>query len=397
MVKNKKAKNRNQNNSIKINREAAALLFALAAFLSAYVFLVQDKSGMFGRAFSKALIEIFGVASYILPLILLWYFVIHIRQSVKIRGRIDFIWSILCMISSSILFSAIHSIFESKVFGGWIGDKLYPFFKELFGIKLSFAVIVTITLIFIAKLLRISIALSVYNFLKKLREVMTSSKKIKIQNDIQKIVAQQKNESDFFKQEPIKPNIVSKQEGEEKKRKVALLQSVVKQQTVASSDFSYKLPHVDLLKNDATSVFVTNKDDLLKRADLLRTTLADFDIIAEVKDIIPGPVVTRYDLVLSPGTRIQAVSSVIDNLSLAMRTASIRVVPIPEKAVVGIEVPNPSSTIVGLRGVLESGSFKNSHSLLTLALGKTTDGLGYATSLASMPHLLIAGATGSGK
>jgi S-DNA-T family DNA segregation ATPase FtsK/SpoIIIE len=91
------------------------------------------------------------------------------------------------------------------------------------------------------------------------------------------------------------------------------------------------------------------------------------------------------------------VSNIIDNISLAMRTASIRIVPIPEKSAVGIEVPNPSSIIVGLRGILESSVFKNSKSLLTLALGKTTDGLGYVTNLTSMPHLLIAGATGSGK
>ncbi|MCA6070941.1 MAG: DNA translocase FtsK [Endomicrobium sp.] len=400
MVKNKKTKNRKQNNSVKMNREAAALFFALAAFLSAYVFIIpNDKSGILGRAFSKVLDGIFGTASYILPFILLWYFVIHIRQSVEIRKRIDFIWSMLCMISSSILFSAIQYIFKSKVSvgGGWIGDKLYPFFKELFDIKLSFAVIVTITLIFIAKFLRVSIVLSIYNFLKELREGVANSKEIKIQNDIQKIGAQQKSGSDFFKQESIKPNIVSKQEREEKKKEEAVLQPVAKQQTVDSKDFEYKLPPVDLLKNDAASIFVTNKDDLLKRADLLRTTLADFDIIAEVKDIIPGPVVTRYDLVLAPGIRIQTVSSIVDNLSLAMRATSIRVVSIPEKAAVGIEVPNPSSIVVGLRGVLKSRSFENSRSLLTLALGKTTDGLGYVTNLASMPHLLIAGATGSGK
>jgi S-DNA-T family DNA segregation ATPase FtsK/SpoIIIE len=102
-------------------------------------------------------------------------------------------------------------------------------------------------------------------------------------------------------------------------------------------------------------------------------------------------------LVLAPGIRIQTVSNIIDNISLAMRTASIRIVPIPEKAVVGIEVPNPVSAIVGLRGILESVSFEKSKSLLTLALGKTTDGAGYVTNLVSMPHLLIAGATGSGK
>jgi S-DNA-T family DNA segregation ATPase FtsK/SpoIIIE len=393
--KNKKAKNKKQDN-VKINREAAALFFVLASFLSAYAFIVPSKSGIVGRAFSAVVFGIFGTASYILPFIFLWVFIIHIRQSVEIRGRIDFIWSALCIVSSSVLFESVHFIFESKVSGGWIGDKLYTFFKELLDVWLGFVVISIMVLIFAAKLLRISIIGIVCNFFKNLREDIAKSKeKARIRNEAN--IIQHKFEQDSSRQEPIKPNIVDKQEREEKKKEDISFSTVVKQGTFDSRNFNYKLPTVDLLENDSTSSFLTNKDELLKRAELLRTTLADFDISAEVKDIIPGPVVTRYDLVLAPGTRIQTVSNIIDNISLAMRTASIRVVPIPEKAVVGIEVPNTSSVIVGLRGILDSRAFENSRSLLTLALGKTTDGLGYVTNLVAMPHLLIAGATGSGK
>ncbi|GHT71802.1 DNA translocase FtsK [Endomicrobiia bacterium] len=395
MGKNKKTKNKKQDN-ININREATSLFFALASFLSAYAFIVPYKSGMVGRAFSAVVSEVFGTASYILPFIFLWFFVIYFRQSVEIRKRIDFIWSTLCMVSSSVLFESVHLIFKSKVCGGWVGDKLYMFFKELFDVRLGFAVISIIALICTTKLLRISILRVVYNFFKNLkRDIAESKEKAKIQNEAN--IIQQRFEQDLSRQEPIKPNIVNKQEREEREKEDIAAHSIVKQERFGSKNFSYKLPNAALLKNDSVSSFLTSRDELLKRAELLRTTLADFDINAEVKDIIPGPVVTRYDLVLAPGIRIQAVSSIIDNISLAMRTASIRVVTIPEKAVVGIEVPNPSSVIVGLRGILESRAFENSRSLLTLALGKTTDGLGYVTSLAAMPHLLIAGATGSGK
>ncbi|GHT34543.1 hypothetical protein AGMMS49592_4450 [Endomicrobiia bacterium] len=392
MGKNKKTKNKKQDN-IKINREATSLLFALASFLSAYVFIVPYKSGIVGRAFSTVVSEIFGTASYILPFIFLWFFIIHFRQSVEIRKRIDFIWSTLCMVSSSVLFESVQFIFKSKVYGGWVGDKLYMFFKELLDVRLGFAVISIIALICTTKLLRISIIRVVYNFFKNLkRDIAESKEKAKIQNEAN--IVQQRFEQDLSRQGPIKPNIVNKQEREEED---IAAHTVIKQETFGSKNFSYKLPNAALLKNDSVSSFLTSRDELLKRAELLRTTLADFDINVEVKDIIPGPVVTRYDLVLAPGIRIQTVSSIIDNISLAMRTASIRVVTIPEKAVVGIEVPNPSSVIVGLRGILESRAFENSRSLLTLALGKTTDGLGYVTNLAAMPHLLIAGATGSGK
>ncbi|GHT46101.1 DNA translocase FtsK [Endomicrobiia bacterium] len=395
MGKNKKTKSKKQDN-IRINREATSLFFALASFLSAYAFIVPYKSGIVGRAFSTVVSEIFGTASYILPFIFLWFFIIHFRQSVEIRKRIDFIWSTLCMVSSSALFESVHFIFKSKVCGGWVGDKLYMFFNELLDVRLGFAVISIIALICTTKLLRISIIRVVYNFFKNLkRDIAKSKEKAKIQNEAN--IIQQRFEQDLSRQEPIKPNIVNKQEREERKKEDIAAHAVDKQETFGSKNFNYKLPNAALLKNDSASSSLTSRDELLKRAELLRTTLADFDINAEVKDIIPGPVVTRYDLVLAPGIRIQTVSSIIDNISLAMRTASIRVVTIPEKAVVGIEVPNPSSVIVGLRGILESRAFENSRSLLTLALGKTTDGLGYVTNLAAMPHLLIAGATGSGK
>ncbi|MDR1926515.1 MAG: DNA translocase FtsK [Endomicrobium sp.] len=396
MGKNKQSKSRKQRDDIRINREASALSFALAAFLSSYAFIVPDKAGILGRAFSAVVSSIFGSAAYILPFIFLWYFIIHIKQSIEIREKLDFMWAIFCLVSSSILIEATHFMFKSKVSGGWIGINLYPFLKELFDERLTFFVTSIIFAISTAKLFRIPIMRIFRNFFRKLKKDVTKSKEIIIQNAIQKnadFIVQEKSNSNFFRQKPVNPNIVSKQEKED-----GIMQLTgVKQKTVASKKFNYKLPSVDLLKKDAVSNFATNKSELLKRAELLRMTLADFDISAEVKDIIPGPVITRYDLVLAPGIRIQTIFNIVDNISLTMRTASIRVVPIPEKAVVGIEVPNPSSVIIGLRGILESSSFENSKSLLTLALGKTTDGSSYVTNLDSMPHLLIAGTTGSGK
>ncbi|GHT06821.1 DNA translocase FtsK [Endomicrobiia bacterium] len=394
MRKNKKTKNKKQD-SLKRNREAAALFFALASFLSAYVFIVRSRSGILGGAFFAVMFVVFGPAIYILPLIFLRYFIIHIMQSVELRKKLDFIWSVICIVSCSVLFKAVCLTFvpTTEIFsGGWIGDNLYPFFKELFGVWLGFAVIIAIFLFSVAKLFRISIN----NFLKNPEASITKVEEEKVQD-----IAQAKKQEYLILQKSDraipKPNILSRQEKEEKKKAESLICPTVKQTKVDSKIFDYKLPAAGLLKNDSAADFETGKDELLKRAELLRTTLADFDIDAKVKDIIPGPAVTRYDLILSPGIRIQTVSGIIDNISLAMRTASIRVVPIPEKAVVGIEVPNSSGIIVGLRGILESATFENSKSLLTLALGKTTDGSGYVTDLASMPHLLIAGATGSGK
>jgi S-DNA-T family DNA segregation ATPase FtsK/SpoIIIE len=395
--KNKKAKNKKQNNSTK-NRAVASLFFVLASFLSAYAFIVPARSGILGWAFYAVMFFVFGTAGYILPLIFLRYFIIYIMQFVKLREKLDFIWSVICVASCSILFEAVHFTFAltEEVSGGWVGDNLYPFFKKLFGVWLGFAIIIVIFLFSVAKLFRISISSCICNFLKNPEESIIKAEEQKVQN-----IVQAKKQEHLIQQKfdcaVSKPNILSIQEKEEKKKPESPICPTVKKTKVDSKIFDYELPAAYLLKSDSVTNFETDKGELLKRAELLRTTLADFDIGAEVKDIIPGPIVTRYDLVLFPGIRIQTVSSIIDNISLAMRTASIRVVPIPEKAAVGIEVPNPSGIIVGLRGILESAAFENSKSLLTLALGKTTDGSGYVTDLASMPHLLIAGATGSGK
>jgi S-DNA-T family DNA segregation ATPase FtsK/SpoIIIE len=393
---NKRRKSKvKQQGDIKVNREVLALFFALLSFLSAYVFIAPEKSGIIGHAFFVVMFSIFGTASYILPLMFFWYFIIYIKQSVRIRGRIDFIFALFSIVSLSILFESIKFVFKAKAFGGWIGVTLYPFFKEMFGDSLSLCIVSVMFFMVSTSFLRVSIIGLLYNFVKKLIEDIRSSKNKDTILQKQTYVPFDKT---FLKQDSTEPNIIQRNEKEDKKNiDTNVTDVVLKRDNLNSKSFDYKLPSLDLLKNDATSNFSTNKDELLKRAELLKNTLRDFNIDAEIKDIIPGPVVTRYDLILAPGVRIQTVSSIIDNISLAMRTSSIRIVPIPEKAVVGIEVPNSKSVEVSLRGILESNAFRASKSLLSLALGKTTDGVGYVTDLAQMPHLLIAGATGSGK
>ncbi|MDR1259778.1 MAG: DNA translocase FtsK 4TM domain-containing protein [Endomicrobium sp.] len=365
-------------NRLEINRGAASVFFILATFFSAYVFINPAKSGLIGKVFFTIIFNIFGTASYILPLIFLQYFMINIKWSVKLNVKLTFVWSLICLISLSILFEAIKLTFKFTIYGGWIGHNLYPFFKEFFETWISLIILIIVFLFSVAKFLKIPIVLYFLRNMKKLVNKKQSQYEMQ-QEFIPKI----------HKLEHMNSNVTQKQENN--------IEHLVEQEKINSKIFSYKLPISDLLKPEFTSIFKVSKEELLRMASLLRSTLADFDINAEVRDIIPGPVVTRYDLVLAPGVRIQAVSSIADNISLTMRTASIRIVPIPEKSAVGIEVPNSLSVVVGLKEILESNAFKNSKSLLTLALGKTTDGTGYVTDLISMPHLLIAGSTGSGK
>ena len=131
-------------------------------------------------------------------------------------------------------------------------------------------------------------------------------------------------------------------------------------------------------------------------ADLQEKT-KEFNVTGKVVHISQGPVVTTFEFKPDPGVKYSRVTGLVDDLCLALKAESIRIDRIPGKAFVGIEVPNKMRENIYLREVIESKKFRDSPSMLTIALGKTIDGLNYVTDLAKMPHLLIAGATGAGK
>lgn len=165
---------------------------------------------------------------------------------------------------------------------------------------------------------------------------------------------------------------------------------------VEQRDFT--LPGLDLLDSPPPLEQRKIDDDFEANAKILEETLADFDIEAKVVAFNKGPVITRYELEPSPGVKIHRITSLNDNIALAMKAQSVRIVaPIPGKGTIGVEVPNSSSAIVYLKEVLDSKEYKSSKSKLKLALGKDIAGAPVIADLATMPHLLIAGATGSGK
>jgi S-DNA-T family DNA segregation ATPase FtsK/SpoIIIE len=139
------------------------------------------------------------------------------------------------------------------------------------------------------------------------------------------------------------------------------------------------------------------KEELLAIAQELTDKTKEFNVTGRVMHICQGPVVTTYEFKPDPGVKYSRVTGLSDDLCLALKAESIRIDRIPGKAFVGIEVPNHQRETIFLREVIESKKFRESKSLLTIALGKTIDGLNYVTDLAKMPHLLIAGATGAGK
>jgi S-DNA-T family DNA segregation ATPase FtsK/SpoIIIE len=158
----------------------------------------------------------------------------------------------------------------------------------------------------------------------------------------------------------------------------------------------YQLPSLDFL-NEAQMRSEQADDELLSMATKLAEKCREFNVTGQIKFICPGPVVTTYEFKPDPGVKYSRVTGLVDDLCLALKAESIRIDRMPGKPHVGIEVPNPRRETILLREVIESRAFRESASKLTIALGKTIDGLNYVTDLTRMPHLLIAGTTGSGK
>ncbi|HRZ86443.1 MAG TPA: DNA translocase FtsK [bacterium] len=183
-----------------------------------------------------------------------------------------------------------------------------------------------------------------------------------------------------------------------KKETAAAKDGAVPAQQKESMFGEYQLPPLDLLEHAPGVDTEGLKDDLERNSVILEGTLKDFGIDAQVVEVQRGPVITTYEVQPAPGVRVNRITALADDIALAMKAASIRIVaPIPGKASVGIEVPNTKGAMVSLKELLLSPGFKSSRAKLPMLFGKDVQGQTIIADMTEMPHLLIAGTTGSGK
>jgi len=160
----------------------------------------------------------------------------------------------------------------------------------------------------------------------------------------------------------------------------------------------YQIPPLDLLSEPAPPTEALSEQDIDLLSRTIEEKLASFDIEVRVTHVTQGPVVTLFELQPAAGVKISRIVTVENDLAMALRASRVRILaPIPGRGTVGIEIPNRKASIVRLREILESPQFQGQSAPLLFGLGKTIDGRPYVCNLAKMPHLLIAGATGSGK
>jgi S-DNA-T family DNA segregation ATPase FtsK/SpoIIIE len=170
------------------------------------------------------------------------------------------------------------------------------------------------------------------------------------------------------------------------------------QQALPFPDGDYTVPPPSLLDTPRHAVVRVDEEALRRSSEILETKLANFGIEGKVVAVRPGPVITTFEIEPAPGVKVNRIVTLQDDLAMALRALSVRILaPVPGKAVVGIEVANTNREQVYLKEIIENDAYAQSLSSLTLALGKDSAGIPVVADLARMPHLLLAGATGTGK
>ena len=327
---------------------------------------VQNLGGTVGAYISGLLIIFLGLAAFIIPLLIIAF---GIKRLLGKEGhKIYLFGGILFVVSSSLLLSLFSLTFHIKIskypdgIGGLIGKEIAHIANSLLSLPGAYIFSLSAFLCSIILLSPVSVTKLV---IRKRRKTVEKSRVIEEKmTEKQEIIAPPQSEI-----VPVRP------------RKIG----------------GYELPSLELLDlSDSTSIRPTN-EELLENSTLIEKKLEDFDVEGKITHVHPGPVVTMFEFEPAPGVKINRVVSLADDLALSLKAQSVRVSPIAGKATLGLEVPNSQRETVSLRDILSSENFKKSNSRLTLGLGKDIFGKPIIADLLKMPHLLVAGATGSGK
>jgi len=358
-----------------------------ASFFTYSKLPVKNYGGVTGAYISDLLITLIGYSSYVLPVAAIIY---GIRRLMKYEKRpVYILGTALLVFSSSLLLSLMSVTFgisSENQPGGIIGSLLSGFLLKYISVLGSYLLAL---LFFVSSVvLLIPAGFDPAMILRKKEGDEKPLPKGILTDDVLLPEA----EDEKIEPELIEPvhSIEPDEEPEPPKKAPA-----ARRQTKTKD--GYILPSFELLTEyDASSARPSNEELRVNR-DLLKSTLANFDVEGEIINVQPGPVVTLYKFEPAPGVKINKVVSLADDLALALKAQSIRISPLAGENTIGIEVPNRKREIVSLRGLISSDKFVKSSSKLTLALGRDIAGETVIADLTKMPHLLVAGQTGAGK
>ena len=389
--------------------------------------IINNLGGPLGATVSDFLFTLFGYGSYLCLLIgsvwaiqTLFY---EDKYPSNIKTAIRFFSSIFLLIC----FCSVGYFYFLENFSGFIGKEIFLSISSIFGdigslIFLIILIIPTLSLSFnfswlnfidqIGKILIIlvnflsNIVLMIYELLKRsLFDIFSKSKKIivSLQGNLDKKI---KSKPEISKEPQIKEKKVEKPQTDPKQVDLPIkndsnLKEVPKEildDIVDVKKDKAVMPSTELLDRALDDGSSLTERELNQIAELLEDKLEEFGIEATVESVLPGPVVTRFEIQPAPGTKASKITNIAQDIARSLSVSSVRVVEVIEgKSFVGIEIPNNNRKMVRLTEILSSKAFKSSPSNLSVALGQDISGNPIVVDLAKMPHMLVAGTTGSGK
>lgn len=428
-------------------------LFLMVIGIIFFISIFSDKMGIIGRLVYKFLSVLLGSANYIFPLLLIFWGILYNITATKLYTKRYIICSLIIYFSILILLDASKELDLTLVdrinrsieymsiarSGGIIGAILGFFSYKLLGSLGTYIFVGIIILVNLYIMLRTNIdqIIMAYEDLSDYledRKKILAEKKIKRENDKSNKVEEKelkkskkedkklkildnfkikkdnllednktKENKDFIIKEYKTTNIKNTQENNSNIQESSSEELTEKDKEEFKNidqelpDETYIYPDISLLNISESNNTMSNQE-IIKNGKIIEKTLDNFNMDCQITSINKGPVITCYELKPAPGIKLSRIVSLADNISMALGSSDIRIeAPIPGKTVVGIEVANKFKDSVGLREILESSEFVNSKSDVPLTLGKDVEGNIIVESISDMPHLLIAGATGSGK
>lgn len=433
----KKSSTKSQKKQVRVSSMNSDILgiIVLGVGVITLVSLFSARMGLVGRILNSTTFTTIGFGAYILPLFIIGSGVVLLLERFdKVQLRIILALTAI-FISFLIVLDGINTadtgLFErikqsielsaSNRGGGIIGAFFGFFFYKLFGsigAYLVLGIVITVCLLIITNLTVKEVfnkAISVTPKIKKNEDILPPIKKEKSEtkqmeiNEVIKI-SDYTRSSHQKEEEKTQKNSDKDTVGEESQKRIdkipkaqvdketVKIESEIKEKEVLNKKIIYKTPPLSFLSSPIGRTDSNNRKEILNNARIIEETMKNFGIDATVSHINVGPTITCYELSPAPGIKLSRIVSLSDNISLSLASSDIRIeAPIPGKAAVGIEVPNKSKDMVYFKDLITSREFGDSDSDIPLVLGKDITGKVIVSSIDKMPHLLIAGATGSGK
>jgi len=403
MSKKYKRKSRNlslpENPFNKMRAETKHSIWAVTFFVLAILSVLasMDLSGVVGEKLFFGLTWLSGIGYFLLPIIFLMLTISFLKQEERELSGLKTIGALLLFISGLGIISSLAKILEWTQDGGHIGSVVMGLFFWLFGSTATLIILSALVIISCVILFEAELTIDTLCFWRRFKkDAEEDEDEVDETEEVEVEIA----ETAEVKKEEVKKEIPAKKSNltptlsstEEREKKDDEMDIRLRNNPGAKA---YVPPPLSLLENDRGK---PGTGDIKANANIIKRTLQKFGIDVEMDEVTIGPSVTRYAIKPAEGVKLSKIVSLQDNLAYALAAHPIRIeAPIPGKSLVGIEIPNTTKTTVGLASLLTADKYRESEKPLLVSLGKSISGEAHFANLGKMPHVLIAGATGSGK